>query len=565
MNKDLYPNALAQLTAWFIIDNQGCIIDVNQNFCHLTQFAAAELIGQPVSFILLEPFAEPFLTNIKATTSDQVWRGELKIKTKTDDFCWLEVAVSGAADPTNQPSGFIISGLDITSKKLEEIKILRQIRKNNYMIEHNADGYVCVDAEWLVTTCNKKMANIMGMTQQESIGRYFLDLFLAGTNAYDKCENLQRALTEQEPATFDVYCPGRKTWFEVNVYPDGEGLALSFRDITEHKLTAEKIIKSEQQLRAILQSTVSAFFFIGLDMCIINFNERARQSIKRMYNKDLQEGDDIRQYSFDPDARVITDCFRKALEGEPVEIERKTRVNGETEWYWMTYFPVFDEDRQIIGVVLNSANIDNLKLFESETLRINERFRLAAQATNDAIYDWNIELNKFQRYEAFYDMFNYQTHEVESTLDWWAEHIHTEERRTVLNSLNQTILDKQTHWNAEYRFQCRDGRHKFIHDRAYIIYSEKGAPVRMIGALQDIQQVKENELKIKQQNEQLREIAFSQSHEIRRPVANILGLLQCLNKDDFGSQNQQVLHFLEQTTSELDVLIRKIVDKTYHV
>jgi light-regulated signal transduction histidine kinase (bacteriophytochrome) len=74
-----------------------------------------------------------------------------------------------------------------------------------------------------------------------------------------------------------------------------------------------------------------------------------------------------------------------------------------------------------------------------------------------------------------------------------------------------------------------------------------------------------NKFKIKQQNEQLREIAFSQSHELRRKVANILGLLRCLHKDDFGPQNQQVLHFLEQTTSELDVLIRKIVDKTYSV
>ncbi len=563
MNKNFYQNALAQLTAWFVFDNQGCIIEVNANFCQLTQYTASELKGRHLSGIQLEPLPEQLLAEV-TPAADQIWRSDIKIKTKAGDFCWLDATVSAVTDAAHQPVGFICSCLDITAKKLEEIKIAHQIRKNNYMIEHNADGYVCVDADWLVTTCNKKMADILGLSQQESIGRYFLDLFLAGTNAYDKCENLQRALTEQEPASFDVYCPGRKIWFQVNVYPDGEGLALSFRDITEHKLTAEKIKKSEQQLRAILQSTVAAFFFLGLDMRVISFNERARQSIKRMYHKDLQEGDDIRKYSFDPDARVVTDCFGKALEGEPVEIERKTWVNGKTEWYWMTYFPVFDENKQIIGVVLNSANIDNLKFFESETLRMNERFRLAAQATKDAIYDWNIELNNFQRYEAFYEMFGYQKDEVESTIDWWADHIHAEERNTTLNSLNQAILEKQTHWNKEYRFRCRDGSYKFIHDRGYIVYSETDGPARLIGALQDIQQVKENELKIKQQNEQLREIAFSQSHEVRRPVANILGLLQCLHKDDFGPQNQQVLHFLEQTTSELDVLIRKIVDKTYY-
>lgn len=263
MYNDLYPNALAQLTAWFVVDAHGCIAEANENFCQFTQSSAAELMGQHVSSILLEPLPEQFLTEIALKDPSQFWRGEIKIRTKGHDFCWFDAAVSDIKDPVNQLQGFICSGLDITAKKLAELSMLRQVRKNNFMIEHNADGYVCVDAEWLVTTCNKKMAGIMGLTQQESIGRYFLDLFLAGTNAYDKCENLQQALTEQEPATFDVYCPGRKTWFEVNVYPDGEGLALSFRDITEHKLRAEKIKKSEQQLRAILQSTVSAFFFLA--------------------------------------------------------------------------------------------------------------------------------------------------------------------------------------------------------------------------------------------------------------------------------------------------------------
>ncbi|MDQ3290609.1 MAG: PAS domain-containing protein, partial [Bacteroidota bacterium] len=147
---------------------------------------------------------------------------------------------------------------------------------------------------------------------------------------------------------------------------------------------------------------------------------------------------------------------------------------------------------------------------------------------------------------------------------WWADRIHPEERELTVNSLSQAILDKQMHWQAEYRMQCQSGGYKFVYDRGYIVYSETGVATRMIGALQDIQQVKEHELKITQQNEQLREIAYSQSHEVRRPVANILGLLKCLNKDDFGPENQQVLQYLEQTTEELDQLIRKIVDKTYH-
>lgn len=85
----------------------------------------------------------------------------------------------------------------------------------------------------------------------------------------------------------------------------------------------------------------------------------------------------------------------------------------------------------------------------------------------------------------------------------------------------------------------------------------------MIGVLQVIQVVKGYELKIIRQNEQLREITFPQSHEVRRPVANMLGLLKCLNKEEPGPENQKIVYLMEQTTTELDLIIRKTVDKTY--
>ncbi|QMU27728.1 PAS domain-containing protein [Adhaeribacter radiodurans] len=563
MRNALNEVALAQVSTIIVIDSQGFILEANENFCQISQYTASELIGQPICTIQTEPQSELFLTDL-ASISGVSCRRDIKIKAKNNSYVWLDTTIVPLPDANSQVTSFLYNCFDITSKKEAEAKLIRQVQKYNFMVEHNPDGYVNVNAGWQITDCNKVMEGIIGLTREQSIGRDFIQIFVSGTDGADKCPNLERALYEQEPTSFEVFCPARKIWFEINVYPDGIGLALTFRDITQLKINIQKIKRSEQQLRAILQSTVSAFFFLGLDMRIISFNEEARQSIKRMYNKELHEGDDIRLYSFEKDTRAITESFQNALLGRPVEIERKTQIAGKTEWYWMTYFPVFDEDQRIIGVVLNAANINNLKLFETETLQTNERFRLAAKATKDAIYDWNIEQNTFKRYEAFYEMFGYQPQEVESSLSWWAQQIHPDDRVSVVNSLNQAILDKQKHWQAEYRFKCCNNSYKFVYDRGYIVYTETDTPTRMIGALQDIQQVKEIELKITQQNEQLREIAFSQSHEVRRPVANILGLLQCLNKDEFKSENQQVLLYMEQTTKELDQLIRKIVDKAYH-
>ncbi len=61
------------------------------------------------------------------------------------------------------------------------------------------------------------------------------------------------------------------------------------------------------------------------------------------------------------------------------------------------------------------------------------------------------------------------------------------------------------------------------------------------------------------QNESLREIAWIQSHEIRKPVATILGLMALLKANGHVDEIQE-LQLLEQAVAELDSKIRLIVD-----
>lgn len=69
---------------------------------------------------------------------------------------------------------------------------------------------------------------------------------------------------------------------------------------------------------------------------------------------------------------------------------------------------------------------------------------------------------------------------------------------------------------------------------------------------------------IERQNDVLKEIAYVQAHEVRRPVANILGLLNIFNYNNFADPfNKEVLEKMQASATELDVIIRKIIYKTY--
>jgi PAS domain S-box-containing protein len=68
---------------------------------------------------------------------------------------------------------------------------------------------------------------------------------------------------------------------------------------------------------------------------------------------------------------------------------------------------------------------------------------------------------------------------------------------------------------------------------------------------------------IEEQNENLKEISWLQSHVIRAPLARIMGLIQLVkdpNQDD--SEKQNALSYLLSSADELDEVIRTITDKT---
>jgi K+-sensing histidine kinase KdpD len=80
----------------------------------------------------------------------------------------------------------------------------------------------------------------------------------------------------------------------------------------------------------------------------------------------------------------------------------------------------------------------------------------------------------------------------------------------------------------------------------------------------NIQELKQNELRITKQNKQLTEIAEINAHEIRRPVASILGLTHLLKETGEIELNKEIVQHLETAAEELDAIIKRIVDKTSH-
>ncbi|MEO8515856.1 MAG: response regulator [Flavobacterium sp.] len=92
---------------------------------------------------------------------------------------------------------------------------------------------------------------------------------------------------------------------------------------------------------------------------------------------------------------------------------------------------------------------------------------------------------------------------------------------------------------------------------------------KIMRALKEVEEKKEKKIadeRINIQHKKLLEVAFLQSHQIRRPVADILGLISMFNLENPGdSENLEILSRLETTALDLDTIIREIVQKTSEI
>ncbi|MDO3643771.1 PAS domain S-box protein [Mucilaginibacter sp. L3T2-6] len=67
-----------------------------------------------------------------------------------------------------------------------------------------------------------------------------------------------------------------------------------------------------------------------------------------------------------------------------------------------------------------------------------------------------------------------------------------------------------------------------------------------------------------EQNDRLRHIASLTSHELRRPVASLLGLIAIMDRVNFfNPDNREIIEHLLTVGNEIDEVIRLIVDKTF--
>ena len=114
------------------------------------------------------------------------------------------------------------------------------------------------------------------------------------------------------------------------------------------------------------------------------------------------------------------------------------------------------------------------------------RYASLADATRDAIWDWDVANDTVLWNEALREAHGHILENVEPNNAWREKHIHPDDRARVTTSLRAAIAGDATRWAAEYRFRQANGDYADVFDRGSLIRDERGRALRMVGAMLDL-------------------------------------------------------------------------------
>ena len=258
--------------------------------------------------------------------------------------------------------------------------------------------------------------------------------------------------------------------------------------LTERKTAEERLSQSETRLRMILQQAPVLLWSTDRDLRVTSAMGGGFRTLDT--SRSRERGLTLFEYFNIPDDDLEPIAsHRRALAGEGVA----TQIDWQGRTYDVHLEPLRSSEGAILGTIGVAFDVSERMRTEETLRRSEERFRLLGRATNDVVWDWDLQTDGLWVNENVSKVFGYPPEEIEPTGAWWTEHLHPEDQERVVTSIDQLVRSGGFVWNAEYRFRRRDGTYATLVDRGYVLHDATGHPVRVIGSAMDVSQRRKTE------------------------------------------------------------------------
>ncbi len=463
-------------------------------------------------------------------------------------YFWTIWDFSSLTDKQGKVKGILCIGHDLTEKELQVQSTSGLSYRVDSIIDQITDGFYVIDTNFKLLKINRAAEVMLSVKRGEALGCDYLDFL--GKTEDDICyQNYLKAFDTGETQRFEYYDQRLNRWMRKTVYPSDEGLTVFFRDITTEMENQQRLLDSENKLSAILDSSADNNILVSPEYRILSFNRTVYNCMKKNAGLLLKTGELIWDYLHPEIKSDFEREFIHALAGEKITFEREIMSTTKREWFEIRFYPAYDRQGVLIGVTFSTTNINYRKQTENKLKEIDLIQR--------AIYNSSIDGKTFMNLSGEIVFFN------KTAAEWVEQVFH---QQLTVGAIYTNCLDEDfaKHYDLELLAQGKYIRFEFeAKNEWYLItvfpvYDDQQQLIGFADNVRNISLKKEHELKISHQNDYLKRIAWQQSHQVRKPLSNILGLIHLLRIEHPDYIDNEYVKRLEHASNELDEIIRKI-------